>query len=986
MFLKTLGRLSLGQSAFDHPKLLLLLAYLVLEGPKDRRFLAELFWPTAANHMNSLARALSDLRRVNADLVQADHQKASATLSSDVGELINHLDNSHYKQAITLYEAPFLQDFYVRNLGEELEEWIFATREYLAERVQLAALTLAEQQVRAGNLAEAVHYAELSYQVEGGASVEPETLKRLYPLLLQGKSRLLKQVRLEAEEYGLNFQDFVLETPQLPQMSQVVQSTIPGQSTIYIGREAEIAELNALLSSETTRLVTILGIGGVGKTRLAIEVFKRQVENSIFTDGLFFIALESITDISQLPEKIADSINLAIKPREDITTQLIQFLTDKAALLIFDNFEHLVEGSQLLSDLLSSSSSLVCLVTSRESLHLQGETLFELNGLAYPESPQSTMERALSYDAVRLFIERVLKINRSFKATEAITLDIIKLCQLLEGNPLALEMASTWVRAMPVNEILKELKTSFQNLNNQLINVPQRQQSIKATFDYSWSLLNPNEQSMLAKLSVFRGGFTREAARQVTDLTITQLMSLMDKSLLRKASRNRFDLHPLIHEFCKEKLGTNEDTRGTYQRHAQIYSEFAEIAEANLRGSEQAAWLDIAAIDHENIIEALKFYEQDHPERGLDLFVRLEYYWEIRGYYQLAVSWLEKFLSTDSASNPGLHAKATIVLGRIKFSQGHYDEAKSILQTSLDLSREMNDDKSLALALHVLGTVLIYQGQYDQAKHCLKESLGLKKKLDDRHGLAQTYNHLGLIESFKGNYSLAFSYYEESLTLFKNLGRQREIAATLNNLGLAATYQGRFSEAKKRFEESFVIKQQLGDQRGIALAHLNLGVLAKDQNMYIEARKELQQGLSLFRELGDQHNIATSLDNLGKVACHQTEFQEAVIYFQESLQLKKSLDDQRGLAEVLNDIAILFGMLMRFEICITLHAASAKSLKDLDVSLDSRSQQESEQIISQAREYMSKEDFDTSWNHGIQLQLETAIDKSLSLLDEEQIS
>lgn len=938
MFLRTLGGLELSDSGFRQLKPLLLLAYLTVEGPKDRRYLAELFWPTAADHMNSLRKALSLLRRVENDIVPTDTGKMMVEIPSDVSKLNEHLDSGDHEAAVALYRAPFLENLYVRACGEELGEWIHATRDYFAERVQAAALGLAEQALKQRKLDQATQYAERAFSTFPEA--EPETLKRLYHVLSAGESVVAKQVRQEAQSYGLLLPDPKRVSVTAESTTPSNLNNLPTRATSYIGREWELVELSAMLTHETCRLVTVIGMGGVGKTRLALQVAKLQAAS--FRDGVYFVALEAVSNAGRVPEKIAEALGLELKGRESALEQISQHLADKCVLLVLDNFEHLVAGSSIISDLLLACPELSYLVTSRETLHLEEEWLFDLQGMLYPGTSNLGAEQMLSYDAVRLFVERAAKAQRRFERSRENLTQVVALCKLVQGSPLALEMAASWTRIMPVGEIVKELSQSVKGLSSQTRDAPERHRSIKATFDYSWYLLSASEQAALAGLAVFRGGFRREAAQRVVDITVPILMTLLDKSLLQRVGAARYDLHPLIQAFSLEKLKEREDAVAVYERHADYYLSLAKEARSSMRNNDQARWLGRLDEEHDNLLAVLDWtQEKQIPMTGLELAVILSWLWATRGYFQLGrarLRALRQRLPPDE--HPALRIEAIHDEGTLAFWQGNYDEAKALYEEGLASSRDLGDQRAVARALDNLGVVANHQGDYAKARELLEESLSINRALGDQHPVARSLNSMGSVMSNLGDYEKAKRFYEESLAIKRAIGDQKGTASSLNNLGNIAKNRGDYDEARMWYEESLKIKRALGNQLGLAI----------------------------------------SLNNLGNVAHYQGNYGEAKRFYGECLTLSREIGDQEGIAYALADIARLFIDLKLFEDGVKLLSASEAVCERIGGSLKPQTMREVQQGIEQAREVLEKVRFAQLWQAGKNLSANEAVDLALAKL------
>ena len=888
MQLYTLGKLRLEHSDFHNHKPLLLLSYLALEGAKPRRYLAELFWTKASNPMNSLRKALSQLRSVDEALFESDEHMVSTNIVSDAQSLIEALEQSHYEDALNQYSAPFLEGIHIRGCGEELEEWIYATRDYLAERIQNATLVLAEQRIQAGDVNKACEHAEHAYKTLPEA--DAEVLKRLYPVLHLGNSPVAKQVRQNAESYGfdLPMPELAAITVQDPNLKPPkVRDNLPTRGTSFIGRDLDMTELSAMLADEQRRLITVLGMGGVGKTRFALEVAAKQLEQPHFPDGIYFVALDALSDIDSIPTKIAEAMGLELKGKNSALEQLSDRLEDKTLLLLLDNFEHLLNARDMVTHLLESCPNLKLLITSREALQLEEEWRFELSGLLFPEEAS---EQVLNYDAVQLFLERASRVRRVFERSEENLASITQLCQRLQGVPLALEMAASWLRAMSLAEIVKELNSSLDLLSSTNQNVPTRQQSIKATFEYSWTLLTEQQQTALAKLSVFRGGFTREAAQQVADLSIPLLITLQDKSLLQRSSESRYDLHPLIRDFCQGNLRQSGEAESTLKRHSTFFLSFAEKATDYLHGYQQTQWLEQLEKEHENFIAVIqRALRQNKAELGLHLVNNISTFWLVRGYYQLGTEWIIKLVDQCSDQSSKLFANTMQLYGALKMSLGNFTEAEESFTTSLSIYQQLDDKQGHADTLHNLGIIAEHRKNLDKATMLYNISLAINRKLKDHYSTACSLNNLGVIHDEKGNYVAAKELYEESLKLRKDIGDYRGIANTLNNLGANAEYQGDYEEAKKRYETCLCLFKELNDNDGVALTLHNLAFIADVHHNFESASLLYADSLKLFHSIGAQNSLALVFANIARLLFHRNIYDSSVKLFAYSEELYKKM-------------------------------------------------------------------------------------------------
>ena len=577
MQLRTLGGLKLEGAAFSRPKPLLLLAYLALEGPQERRHLAELFWPGPGYALRNLSTVLTRLREADAGIIEGDGVRIRTTLTCDAQLLLTALEKRELESGLEAYRGPFLDGLTPKGLSSELEEWVLQTREFIAARVRDALLDLAENEASLGKVQQAVERAERALVLAGAPALEPQDLQRLHTLLLAGSSLRAEKVRQEALDFDVALvasQAEALERLRLVHQEDQQSSllNLPGRNTSFVGRQLELSEVTNLLGHNECRLLSVVGVGGVGKTRLALQAAHQQLENGGgFVDGVVFVPLEALTDTASIPAVVAGALGLDLSGGEDAGSVVVRFLAEKRLLLVLDNFEQLLEGISFVRELIDRCPGLKLLITTRERLNLEAEWVFEVEGLTYPDEA-SSVERAAHFDAVQLFLQRARQAHHGFSLTQETLPAVMRICRLVEGMPLAIELAARWLRALPVGDIAGELGAGFDLLESPGQDVPERHRSVRVVFDHSWGLLSEGEREVHRRLSVFRGGFRREAAAEVAGATLPMLARLVDESLLRMSSEGRYDRHPLLTQYTSEKLAEQKhEQEEAEQKHGTYY-------------------------------------------------------------------------------------------------------------------------------------------------------------------------------------------------------------------------------------------------------------------------------------------------------------------------------------------------------------------------------------------------------------------------------
>ncbi len=901
MQLQALGGLRLTSTTFTRPKPLLLLSYLALEGPQQRKHLAELFW-SEGNRMKSLSMALTLLRQGAGEVFEADKKQVKTTLPSDVKDLLEALDKSDWEKANELYTGAFLEGIVLDDWSSELEEWVYTTREYLAERVQYALLNLAENAAKKQDFDTAATFAERAYKLPGLGGTEIANLKRLYTLLCAGNSLLAPDVRKEAESYDVKLQLTTEEAQATFRQETKTSSILPMRGTSFVGRDVELTELATELNKRNTSLVTLLGTAGVGKTRLALQLAFEQQKLGAFEDGVYFVALESLTDASLIASTLLSHLSLSQQGKTEPIEQLADFFADKSVLFVLDNFEHLTTGAMVLSLLLSNCPNLKLLVTSRETLKLEEEHVFALEGLPIPTSAND----ALLSDAVQLFKERARQVKPQFEVKGQLP-EVIRICQLVEGLPLGIELAASWVRMMPCSDIANEIERGLELLSSTSKNIPERHRSLRAAFEYSWQLLTPKEQETLRKLAVFRDGFRREAASEVAGATIPILASLVDKSLIKVLPNGRYDFHPLLHQFAQEKLAELLSEQVSVQtNHTNFYLALAERAEPQLRGKEQIVWFQWLSEELDNFRRVLSWLEKNQEANtALKFAASLSYFWRTQGYILEGLSYMTKFLARTNG-NSVTKARVLFEAGEFSWLQGDYQNARTFFEESLAVAKPINETFACSRALAGLGKIHHFNlGEPSRARLFYEASLESARANGDKTLIADTLRFFGSLEFSEGNYQQDLAMNEEAIQLYSEVEDHHSRAKALVSLATALTDMGEFDKAHALNEESLELFRAVGDRYGIGIALLNLGRDAS-QRQEIEREIELyQESLYTFRDIGNKNMVSHLRNNLAGCYHELGNLDKARELLEENLSDYVNLADQTLLSQaqfILGDI------------------------------------------------------------------------------------
>jgi predicted ATPase/DNA-binding winged helix-turn-helix (wHTH) protein len=675
-------------------------------------------------------------------------------------------------------------------------------------------------------------------------------------------------------------------------------TNLPAHATRFIGRMSEIRIIKEQLSTGNVRLLTLSGVGGTGKTRLALQAAAELADE--FEHGIFFVALAALGDPARVLPEIAKAFAVREVADRPLRERLRDYLCAKQILLVLDNFEQVIDAAPLVSEMLTAAPQLKVLVTSRELLRLSGETDFPVPPLAVPDPNRlPSLDRLAQCEAVALFIERAVATKPGFLVTNENAPAVAQICHRLDGLPLAIELAAARVRVLPPQRMLAELSHRLSFLTGGARDLPVRQQTLRGAIDWSHDLLTGDEQRLFRRLAVFVGGCALESVAEVVaienDLPVLDtLESLIGKSLVRQTDAHgqpRFAMLETIREYASERLHAAGEHEILRERHREHFLALAESAEPKLSGAGQAEWLRRLETEHENLRAGLEWsLVTAKPEAGLRLCGALQRFWIARGHFSEGRMWCERILGkARDGESTRERADALNAAGVLARLQGEYPASRTSHEESLAIWRQLGERKGMATTLNNLGAVAWAQGDYASAKALNEECLAIMRELADRNGIARSLCNLGTFAHDQQDDATARVLFEKSLAIGRELRDWRFIAAVLNNLGTVAHDQGDLPAARELYDESLVIARDLGDPGGIARSLHNLGSVANLQGDYRVARMLYQEGLMITRQLEDRGTIAPMLEELAEVVANLGSLADAARIWSAAARLREEV-------------------------------------------------------------------------------------------------
>lgn len=836
-------------------------------------------------------------------------------------------DPAAYRAALGLYAGDLLPE-------DQYEEWSAGRRESLHQEWLALLADLAAVYESQRDEARAIETLQLLAARDAGREDAHRSLMRLYALTGQ-RQQALRQFQVLKESLSREFEAEPdeasrrlyedIQAGRFPQPGSpgvkaarpavdfraTGRTNLPLQLTSFVGRARELAELrNSLID---VRQLTLTGAGGVGKTRLALEVAARLLQD--FPDGVWLADLSVVADPALVPQAVAGVVNVREESGRPVSAVLGDYLLAKHALLLLDNCEHVAAAcGQLAEQLLRRCPDLHVLATSREVLGMQGERVHRVPSLSAPDTRRPCPIGELrEFEAVRLFVDRAALSQPGFELTEENAPMVGLICAHLDGIPLAIELAAARLKSLPVEAIAARLDSRFRLLSGGTRTALSRHQTLRAAMEWSYDLLSDPERALLRALSVFAGGFTLEAAQalgasdQADDIDVLELLGrLVDKSMVQletAAGSGRYRLLETVRDFARVKLVESGEADAARRRHAAFFLALAERAEPELRGPRQASWLDRLEAEHDNFWAALEWsLGQPSDDTGLRLAVALAGYWHGRGYLTEGREWLERATRLGRETSP-VYARVLEGAARLVFAQDDFERAVAIMEKAVPLARAGGDAHALMLSLAWLGHALWHQGERARGAALCAESQALSGSAAPGWATAVALAEVATVAQHEGDRERAIPLFEQSLAMFRAGGDSAGIARCLQWLGVEAANQGDYAKATALMEEALELQRHLGRKPAVAASLIRLGRIALFRGQPGEAIRLLEAGVALSEEIGKTWDSPYHRkSSLGLALLAVGEVERAAVLFEETLAVRDRTG-HRGSASSLEGMA-----------------------------------------------------------------------------------
>lgn len=878
-----------------------MLAYLVIEANRahQRSAIATMLWSESdeTKALKNLRSSLSNLKSIvdNDDILSVTRQQIQIVLNETVFvdvlafeqliadcEVHQHANVvtceaciGRYRQAIDLYRGDFLTGFAL-NDSDGFNDWQTIQSESLHNQVLHALHTVIAHEERAGDAQQLQATANRLLSFTPWSEVAHRALMSAFAMKGDRTAALHQYdqcAQILSENIGVEPNE---ETQTLARMIRdgsplnvfrkaSTYHNLPQVGSLFVGREQELPQLSKLVMHETYRLITLVGAGGIGKTRLAIAVGKQLLDE--FADGVYFVSIESLTrhatDLG-VARALADGMSFTLDESKLFLPQLVEILRHKQQLIIFDNCEHLVNNESfitLVQTLLSETQQVRLMLTSRQPFGLQIESIFRLSGLSLPDSMS---EDASSHGSVRLFVERAQRVDTLFAFTADDLPIIVDICQLVDGIPLAIELAAASLDRHTLAQLSQTLREDVDVLATTMRDVPERHRTLRTVFDYSWRLLTSEEKHVLMQLSIFQGGFDAEAYQTVVKADPAILASLVSKSLLTQHNESnhvrRYRLLDTVRQYAAQQVETETELAESRARHVTYYLTFLAGKTAGFRGIGQQNTITTVGQDIGNIRQAWSYAVAfDKQALLLDAIDGLHQFYDMRSWYKegtMAMRQVIELLKDNKDANQMLLGKALARCGWFRFLLGEHEAGKAEINEGRILLQRNEYWAEIVFCLNYLSAIEVNLSNLDPALTHAHHALEMAQTVNDQHGAMIAHNLQGRVHFLRDDYGLAQSNYNWGLTLAQQNGNRWSTAFSLEYLGQLALKQLQADEAQRLFARSLAIRQQMNDRRGVGFCYIGMGDVAQQQGRADEAEELYRRALGSFTKVGNLLGIA----------------------------------------------------------------------------------------------------------------------------------
>jgi len=939
---------------FRTDKVRALLIYLALEAgrPHRRNTLAALLWSefTEQSSRRNLRKGLFYLRQKleeaapGVSIISADRQSVELNphnlmvdairfehlLSAVEEHSYRHLHHLHtcneclarLVEAESLYRGDLLPGFSLRD-ESAFEEWLLFRREQLQRRAILALQNLAVAFEQRGDYGQAEDYATRLAILDPYNEIAVRQLMSILTVTgrrnaaLQAYERIAGHLQtdlgIEPEEKTSALYVRIAEDSSLELTRGATQlHRFPIQFTPFLGRKEELDQIAELLVDPDCRLLAVIGPGGIGKTRLAIEAAKQVAEDGHFSDGIYYAHLSGVETAEALPAALAITVDLMPQGNATLWEQLLRFLQTSKCLLVLDNFEQLAGKDHALAELLAAAPALTLLVTSRQPLHLRAERVVRIGGFRYPEDSPGAEARGpltahMSYDAVHFFVRAARMVRPDFALSAANAAAVIRICRLTQGIPLALEIAAAWVRLMDVPAIAEAIGRSLDFLSSTLQDRPDRQRSMTAVFHHSWQLLTPDEQLTLARASIFQEPFVLATALEVLETTIGDVAGLVDKSLLQCPTAGRYGLHELLRQFAAVKLAEMENGPEielvTRRKHSDHYLALVADTASDFIGPQPQGAAATLRPRWGNVTQAWRWAVEQSDEPGrqhaiaqsLDGIGRYYDFWGGFREGDKLMAGAAVAMAPVASANELPEADIATLVSHVLTWQAHFQNRLGWTDPAIEtatqaLARGAQDPGATARARSLLGELLPHSGRYDDAERYLQAALTYYQEVGDKVAQAEALGRMGIVLWRWGRYRRGIPILEEALSLQESLNNKGAMAHLMGAIAGIHFEQGDVGCAWDYVRRALRLYEEVADVIGIGQTNGRLALLNLTLGQYEVALEYNQQALNVYRDIGDRKSLAMTLANRGSIAGDMGNFEIALACYKEAIALSQALD------------------------------------------------------------------------------------------------